>query len=44
MQISNFWFYLLVAFVVLHVIIAFVYLIYKIEKKPKKKENNNKKT
>jgi len=39
MGLSNFWYYTLVIVVILHIIIAFGYLMYKLS--PKKKENKN---
>ncbi|WP_372800306.1 hypothetical protein [Lutibacter sp.] len=40
MGISNFWFYTIMAIVILHVLIAFVYLMIKLyPKKDKKKKN-----
>jgi len=38
MGISNFWFYTIMIVVILHVIIAFIYLLYKLS--PKKKDKN----
>ena len=37
MEISNFWFYTIVAVVILHVLIGFGYLMYKLSPKKKKK-------
>lgn len=38
MRISNFWFYVLTVIIILHIIIAFGYLLYKLS--PKKKDSN----
>jgi len=38
MEISNFWFYTIMVVAILHVLIAFIYLLYKLS--PKKKEKN----
>lgn len=38
MGISNFWFYIIMIVVILHVIIGFVYLLYKLSPKKKNKE------
>ena len=40
MGISNFWYYTLVIVVILHVVVAFGYLMYKITPKKKDKEGN----
>jgi uncharacterized protein YqhQ len=40
MQNSNFWFYIIIAIVLLHVVVGFGYLIYKLS--PRKKEDKNK--
>ncbi|WP_256451653.1 hypothetical protein [Lutibacter sp. A80] len=39
MAISNFWFYTIVALVLLHIIVGFVYLLYKLSPKNKDKES-----
>ncbi len=41
MALSNFWIYTIMAIVILHIIIGFGYLIYKLSP-PKKKQNENK--
>ena len=41
MGISNFWFYTIMIFVILHVIVAFGYLLYKLSQKKKDKETKN---
>jgi len=38
MQNSNFWFYIIIAIVLLHVVVGFGYLVYKLS--PRKKEKN----
>jgi heme/copper-type cytochrome/quinol oxidase subunit 2 len=38
MEISNFWVYTIMVVAILHVLIAFIYLLYKLS--PKKKEKN----
>lgn len=40
MGLSNFWYYTLVIVVVLHVILAFGYLMYKLSPKKKNKKDN----
>jgi len=40
MGISNFWFYTIMAIVILHVLIAFVYLMIKLSPKRDKKKKN----
>ncbi len=40
MRISNFWFYTIMIVVILHVIVGFGYLIYKLSPKKKDKEEN----
>lgn len=40
MGISNFWYYTLVIVVILHIIIAFGYLMYKLSPKKKDKKKN----
>ncbi|MDV7188214.1 hypothetical protein R3X25_13050 [Lutibacter sp. TH_r2] len=40
MELSNFWYYTLVIVVVLHVILAFGYLMYKLSPKKKNKKDN----
>jgi uncharacterized membrane protein SirB2 len=39
MEISNFWFYTIMIVVILHIIIGFVYLLYKLS--PKKKDKKS---
>jgi heme/copper-type cytochrome/quinol oxidase subunit 2 len=39
MEISNFWYYTIMIVVILHVLIAFAYLMYKLS--PKKKDKND---
>jgi len=41
MGISNFWFYTIMIVAILHVIVAFVYLLYKLT--PKKKDKHSEK-
>jgi heme/copper-type cytochrome/quinol oxidase subunit 2 len=38
MGISNFWFFTIMAVIILHVLVAFIYLMYKLM--PKKKDEN----
>lgn len=40
MRISNFWFYTIMAIVILHVLIAFIYLIIKLSPKKKNKKDD----
>lgn len=42
MRISNFWFYTIMIVVILHVIIAFAYLMYKLLPKKKDKKETEK--
>jgi uncharacterized membrane protein SirB2 len=37
MEISNFWFYTIMIVVILHVVVGFVYLLYKLSPKKDKK-------
>jgi uncharacterized membrane protein SirB2 len=39
MEISNFWFYAIMIVVILHVVVGFVYLLYKLSPKKDKKDN-----
>ncbi|MFB9271147.1 MULTISPECIES: hypothetical protein [Flavobacteriaceae] len=41
MAISNFWFYTIIIVVILHVIVVFVYLLYKLLPKNKDKDAEN---
>lgn len=41
MGISNFWFYTIMTVVILHVIIAFVYILIKLSPKKKDKKEND---
>lgn len=41
MGLSNFWFYTIMVVVILHVIVAFAYLLYKLSPKKKDKESKN---
>jgi L-asparagine transporter-like permease len=38
MEISNFWFYTIMIVVILHVIVGFVYLLFKLSPKKKDKQ------
>lgn len=40
MRISNFWYYVIIAVVLLHLIVGFGYLMYKLSPKKKDKEKN----
>jgi uncharacterized membrane protein SirB2 len=40
MEISNFWFYTIMIVVILHVIVGFVYLLYKLSPGRKRKQRN----
>ena len=40
MEISNFWFYTIMVIVILHVVVGFSYLLYKLSPKKKDKEKN----
>jgi len=40
MEISNFWFYAIMIVVILHVIVGFVYLLFKLSPKKKDKQKN----
>ncbi len=40
MRNSNTWFYIIIAIVLLHVVVGFAYLIYKLIPKKKDKEKN----
>lgn len=40
MEISNFWFYTIMIVVILHVLIGFVYLLYKLSPKKKDKQKD----
>jgi len=40
MEISNFWFYTIMIVVILHVIVGFVYLLFKLSPKKKDKQKN----
>lgn len=40
MEISNFWFYTIMIVVILHVLIGFVYLLYKLSPKKKDKKKD----
>ncbi len=40
MEISNFWFYTIVAIVILHILIGFGYLMYKLSPKKKDEQEN----
>ncbi|WP_164975241.1 hypothetical protein [Lutibacter sp. HS1-25] len=42
MGISNFWFFTIMTVIILHVLVAFIYLMYKLM--PKKKDENLKKS
>lgn len=39
MEISNFWFYTIIIAVILHVVVGFIYLLYKLSPKKDKKDN-----
>ncbi len=39
MEISNFWFYAIMILVILHVVVGFAYLLYKLSPKKDEKEN-----
>jgi len=39
---SNFWYYVFFAIVIIHIIVGFVYLMYKISPKKKNKDPENK--
>ena len=41
MAISNFWFYTIMVIVILHIIVGFVYLLYKLSPKKKDKGSGN---
>ena len=41
---SNFWYYIFFAIIILHVIVGFVYLVYKMSPKKKDKTDENKDT
>ncbi|SNR39632.1 hypothetical protein SAMN04488111_1217 [Lutibacter flavus] len=41
MGLSNFWFYTIMIVVILHIIIGFAYLLYKLSPKKKDKESKN---
>jgi len=40
MEISNFWFYTIMVIVIMHVVVGFAYLLYKLSPKKKDKEKN----
>jgi len=40
MRFSNFWYYVIIAVVILHIIVGFGYLMYKLSPKKKDKEKN----
>lgn len=40
MEISNFWFYTIMFIVIVHVIIAFAYILYKLSPKKKDKQEH----
>ncbi len=40
MKISNFWFYTIAIVVILHILIGFLYLLYKLVPKKKDKQKN----
>lgn len=40
MEISNFWFYTIMILVILHVVVGFVYLLYKLSPNKKDKKDN----
>ncbi|MHB1107646.1 MAG: hypothetical protein ACYCZ2_14920 [Lutibacter sp.] len=39
MEISNFWFYTIMIVVILHIVVGFAYLLYKLSPKKDKKDN-----
>ena len=40
MAISNFWFFTIMVVVILHIIVGFVYLLYKLSQKKKDKDSD----
>lgn len=40
MAISNFWFYTIAIVVILHIVVGFIYLVYKLSPKKKGKSKN----
>lgn len=40
MAISNFWFYTIMGIVILHILVGFVYILYKLSPKKKNKHKN----